>query len=46
MCPTSCARSSAPCAPQPPSRPYTEVWLWDKSGKFQLDTLTEGQRDK
>uniref|UniRef100_UPI003399AA6A hypothetical protein n=1 Tax=Hydrogenophaga sp. 2FB TaxID=2502187 RepID=UPI003399AA6A len=25
---------------------YTEVWLWDKSGHFQLDTLTEGQRDK
>jgi protein TonB len=25
---------------------YTDVWLWDKSGKFQLDTLTEGQRDK
>jgi protein TonB len=23
---------------------YTEVWLWDKSGQFQLDTLTEGQR--
>jgi len=23
---------------------YTEVWLWDKSGHFQLDTLTEGQR--
>lgn len=22
---------------------YTDVWLWDKSGKFQLDTLTEGQ---
>ena len=22
---------------------YTEIWLWDKSGKFQLDTLTEGQ---
>jgi periplasmic protein TonB len=22
---------------------YTETWLWDKSGKFQLDTLTEGQ---
>ncbi len=22
---------------------YTEVWLWDKSGQFQLDTLTEGQ---
>jgi protein TonB len=25
---------------------YTEVWLWDKSGNFQLDTLTEGQRGK
>lgn len=24
---------------------YTDTWLWDKSGKFQLDTLTEGQRD-
>lgn len=23
---------------------YTETWLWDKSGQFQLDTLTEGQR--
>ena len=23
---------------------YTDVWLWDRSGKFQLDTLTEGQR--
>lgn len=23
---------------------YKEVWLVDKSGKFQLDTLTEGQR--
>lgn len=25
---------------------YTEVWLWDKSGNFQLDTLTEGQRNR
>ena len=25
---------------------YTDVWLWDKSGNFQLDTLTEGQRRK
>jgi len=25
---------------------YTEVWLWDRSGHFQLDTLTEGQRSK
>ena len=22
---------------------YTETWLWDESGQFQLDTLTEGQ---
>lgn len=22
---------------------YTDTWLWDKSGLFQLDTLTEGQ---
>ena len=32
----------------PPSRmgevKYTEIWLVDKSGRFQLDTLTEGQR--
>ncbi|MCB2019070.1 MAG: hypothetical protein KDF54_16415 [Hydrogenophaga sp.] len=25
---------------------YVDTWLWDKSGKFQLDTLTEGQRDR
>ena len=23
---------------------YTETWLWDESGRFQLHTLTEGQR--
>ena len=23
---------------------YKEIWLVDKSGKFQVDTLTEGQR--
>lgn len=23
---------------------YLDIWLVDKSGKFQLDTLTEGQR--
>lgn len=22
---------------------YTDTWLWDKKGQFQLDTLTEGQ---
>jgi hypothetical protein len=35
-------------APFPPPQnlakvTYTDVWLWDKSGRFQLDTLTEGQ---
>jgi len=23
---------------------YVDTWLWDQSGQFQLDTLTEGQR--
>ncbi|MDM0104438.1 hypothetical protein QTH97_05810 [Variovorax sp. J22R24] len=25
---------------------YVDTWLWDKSGKFQLDTLTLGQRNR
>ncbi|TSE23372.1 hypothetical protein Tsedi_02268 [Tepidimonas sediminis] len=25
---------------------YTDSWLWDRSGRFQLDTLTEGQLDR
>lgn len=25
---------------------YTDTWLWHKSGRFQLDTLTEGQLDR
>lgn len=25
---------------------YTDTWLWDQSGRFQLDTLTEGQRSE
>lgn len=25
---------------------YTDIWLVDKSGRFQLDTLTEGQRSE
>jgi protein TonB len=25
---------------------YVETWLWDRSGKFQLDTLTLGQRSR
>ncbi|MDQ7955564.1 MAG: hypothetical protein REJ24_09600 [Rhodocyclaceae bacterium] len=25
---------------------YVDTWLWDKSGNFQLDTLTKGQRSR
>ncbi|NDZ12287.1 hypothetical protein C7T35_10940 [Variovorax sp. WS11] len=25
---------------------YVDTWLWDKSGQFQLDTLTLGQRSR
>lgn len=25
---------------------YIETWLWDRSGQFQLDTLTLGQRSR
>lgn len=32
-----------PVAPQLGTLLYTETWLWHKSGRFQLDTLTEGQ---
>ena len=39
-------RSAAPFpAPERMGRVvYTDTWLWDQSGKFQLDTLTEGQK--
>lgn len=40
-------RTVRQAAPYPaPARTvtYTDTWLWDKSGHFQLDTLTEGQR--
>ena len=41
-------RTARAAAPYPvPARmgkvTYTDTWLWDRSGKFQLDTLTEGQ---
>lgn len=36
-------RSAAPFPPAGQSVTYTDTWLWDKSGRFQLDTLTEGQ---
>ena len=25
---------------------YVDTWLWDRSGQFQLDTLTLGQRNR
>lgn len=36
-------RSAAPFPAPGRSVTYTDTWLWDKSGRFQLDTLTEGQ---
>ncbi|QHE87708.1 hypothetical protein [Hydrogenophaga sp. BPS33] len=38
-------RAAAPF-PSPPGLgrvQYVDTWLWDRSGRFQLDTLTEGQ---
>ena len=37
-------RSAAPY-PSPGGRGgrYVDTWLWDRSGRFQLDSLTEGQ---
>lgn len=36
-------RDAAPF-PAPSGRvSYIETWLWDRSGRFQLDTLSEGQ---
>jgi hypothetical protein len=32
-----------PVAPALGAQVYTDTWLWHKSGRFQLDTLTEGQ---
>ena len=41
-------RAALAAAPYPvPARlgevVWTDTWLWDKSGRFQLDTLSEGQ---
>ncbi len=46
---TEILRTVRAAAPYPvPNRmfrvTYTDTWLWDQSGHFQLDTLTEGQR--
>lgn len=39
------AAAPFPIAPQLGYVTYTDTWLWHQSGHFQLDTLTEGQRD-
>ena len=41
-------RAASPFPPPGKLGPHTYVdtWLWDKSGRFQLDTLTEGQRSR
>lgn len=36
-------RQSAPYPAPSGTVTYTDTWLWDQSGRFQLDTLTEGQ---
>lgn len=36
-------RAAAPYPAPARTVTYTDTWLWDKSGRFQLDTLTEGQ---
>ena len=36
-------RAAAPYPAPPGTVTWTDTWLWDKSGRFQLDTLTEGQ---
>ncbi|MDM0043785.1 hypothetical protein QTH91_04755 [Variovorax dokdonensis] len=32
-----------PAAPRIGKLSWTDTWLWDKGGRFQLDTLSEGQ---
>jgi periplasmic protein TonB len=40
---TVLAASPFPAAPQLGGVTWTDTWLWDESGRFQLDTLSEGQ---
>jgi len=42
-------KDASPLPAPPPAigaHTYVDTWLWDKSGRFQLDTLTEGQRSR
>ncbi len=36
-------RRAAPFPSHGGSVTWTDAWLWDQSGRFQLDRLTEGQ---
>jgi len=40
---TVLAASPFPAAPRLGKVTWTDTWLWDKGGHFQLDTLSEGQ---
>jgi len=40
---TVLAASPFPASPQLGGVTWTDTWLWDESGHFQLDTLSEGQ---
>ncbi|WP_213955434.1 MULTISPECIES: lytic transglycosylase domain-containing protein [unclassified Variovorax] len=40
---TVLAASPFPVATKLGKVTYTDTWLWDKGGRFQLDTLSEGQ---
>jgi len=41
---TVLAAAPYPAATQLGPVVWTDTWLWDRGGKFQLDTLTEGQQ--
>ncbi len=40
---TVLAASPYPAAPRIGKPVWTDTWLWDQSGRFQLDSLSEGQ---
>lgn len=40
------AASPLPAPGKVGAHTYVDTWLWDKSGNFQLDTLTKGQRSR
>ena len=43
---TVLAASPFPAATRLGTVTWTDTWLWDKSERFQLDTLSEGQRSE